>query len=142
MSVSNFLLGRRTFCSDHEIIEQIRRSKNYRNDLAEGSAHALLIFDTTNQHTWMVCSTMRLYIVLDDIRKSEPRIQWTTKQIPPKVSLDTRSERTGIVRLNDRPRGWLYSTRLFATIPIEAQIENLVVKAKNTSLRPKQTGTA
>lgn len=141
MSVANFLLGRRTFCSDHEIIEQIRRSKNYRDDLAEGSAHALLIFDTTNQHTWMVCSTMRLYIVLDDIRKSEPRIQWTTKQIPPKVSLDTRSERTGVVRLNDRPRGWLYSKRLFATTPIEAQIENLVIKANNASLRPKQTET-
>lgn len=141
MSVANFLLGRRTFCSDHEIIEQIRRSKNYRDDLAEGSAHALLIFDTTNQHTWMVCSTMRLYIVLDDIRKSEPRIQWTTKQIPPKVSLDTRSERTGVVRLNDRPRGWLYSKRLFATTPIETQIENLVVMANNASLRPKQTET-
>lgn len=142
MSVANFLLGRRTFCSEHEIIERIKRSKNYRDDLAEASAHALLIFDTTNQHTWIVCSTMRLYIILDDIRRSEPRIQWSTKQIPPRVSLDTRSERTGVVRLNDRPRGWLYSTRLFATIPIESQIENLVVKAKNTSLRPKQTETA
>ncbi len=86
----------------------------------------------------MVCSTKRLYFILDDIRKSEPQIQWSTKQIPPKVSLDTKSDRTGIVRLNDRPRGWLYSMRLFATVPIEAQIENLVNKAKNASLGPKQ----
>lgn len=141
MSLANFLLGRRTFCPEHKIIEQIERSKNYRDDLVDGSAHALLIFDTSNQHTWMVCSTIRLYFILDDIRKSEPQIQWSTKQIPPKVSLDTKSERTGVIRLNDRPRGWLYSKRLFAAVPIETQIENLVTKAKDASLRTKQTET-
>ncbi len=138
MSVANLLLGRRDFCSENEIVEQIRRSKNYRNDLEEGPGYGLLIFDTSNQNTWLVCSPKRLYVILDDIRRPEPRVQWTTKQIPPKVGMDSKSERTGIVYLNERPKGWLYSKRIFATIPIEDQIQNLVQRDKKPAVQAKK----
>ena len=123
MLVSDFLTGRRRFLPEPEIIALIKTSRRYDNDLQLGKPGALLIFETSKQHTWLVMTAKRLYVILDDVRRPQAKVQWSTSRIPPKVRTSKRSDLTGIVHFNERERGWLFTKRLFANIPIEKQIE-------------------
>ncbi len=125
MKISELLLGQREFASETQINKQIRFSKRYDNDLEVGSASALLIFETSNQHTWVVITAKRAYVVLDDIRRPKPQVQWTTMRFPIRVKTGSKTERTGLVYLNDREKPWLYSKRLFTVIAIAEQIKVL-----------------
>ena len=123
MVLGNFLTGRRRFLSEPEITALIKTSTRYDNDLQLGKPGALLIFETSSQHTWLVMTAKRLYVILDDVRRPQAKVQWSTSRIPPKVRTSERSDWTGIVRFNERERGWLFTKRIFANIPIEKQIE-------------------
>ena len=123
MELGDFLTGRRRFLSEPEIIALIKTSTRYDNDLQLGKPGALLIFETSNQHTWLVVTAKRLYVILDDVRRPQVKVQWSTRRIPPKVRTSERSDRTGIVHFNERERGWFFTKRIFANVPIEKQIE-------------------
>lgn len=125
MKVADYLTGRRQFLSEAQIIELVEISKRYDDDLSFGASDALLIFETSNQHTWLVMTVRRLYVILDDVRRPQAKLQWSTGRIPPQVRTSERSERSGIVHFNDRERGWLFTKRLFVNIPIEEQIEKV-----------------
>ena len=131
MKISELLLGQREFVSETQVIKRIKSSKRYDNDLEEGSAGALLIFETSSQHTWVVITVKRVYVVLDDIRRPEPRVQWTTMRFPLRVKTGSKTERTGLVYFNDREKSWLYSKRLFTIIPIAEQIKVLEAKMRS-----------
>lgn len=126
MVLGDFLTGRRRFLSEPEIITLIKTSTRYDNDLQVGKPGALLFFETSSQHTWLVMTAKRFYVILDDVRKPQAKLQWSTRRIPPKVRTKERAERsekTGIVHFSKRDRGWLFTKRIFANIPIEKQIE-------------------
>ena len=123
--VPDFLTGRRRFLPEPEIIALIKTSTRYDNDLQVSKPAALVIFQTSNQQTWLVMTAKRLYVLLDDIRRPRAKVQWSTRRIPPKVRTSERSDATGIVHFNEREKGWLFTKRLFANIPIENQIEQI-----------------
>lgn len=123
MGLGDFLTGRRRFHSEPEIIALIKTSTRYDNDLQVGRPGALLIFETSNQHTWLVMTAKRLYVILDDVRRAQAKVQWSTRRIPPEVRTSERSDLTGIVHFSKSGRGWFFTKRLFANIPIEKQIE-------------------
>ncbi len=123
MGLADLFTGRRRFRSEPEIIALTKTSTRYDNDLQLGKPGALLIFDTSSQHTWLVMTAKRLYVILDDVRSPQAKVQWSTSRIPPMVRTSERSDSTGIVRFNERERGWLFTKRIFANIPIQKQIE-------------------
>ncbi len=81
--------------------------------------------------TWVVITARRAYVVLDDIRRPKPRVQWTTKRFPLRVKTGSKTERTGLVYFNDREKSWLYSKRLFTIIAIAEQIKILEAKVRS-----------
>jgi hypothetical protein len=139
MSLVESLLGYRCFASEPEIRRSIEQSKHYdaSKELPE-DARSLLIFDTSRQHTWLVATGERLYFVLDDVRQPVPRIRRSVprddlKALPDgrvAVITHSKSDRTGLVDVGLRRRGWLYSKSLFSPDrPIERAVNNLLATA-------------
>lgn len=129
------LLGRRDFYSMQDIINFVIHSKNYSDDDDLKKAKALKIFQTTKQNTWLVSTNIRMYCVLDDNRKDEPRVRWSIQKnnliYDNKVSIEIRtqnySEKSGLIDIG-QIHNWLYSKRLFNKIDIETSIQSLIAK--------------
>ena len=135
MSLVESLLGYRNFAGEHEICRRIEQSKFYDSSKeSTEDAASLLIFETSRQHTWLVATEERLYFVIDDIRKPSPRIGRSVHRnelrLEPdgRVAVNTRpkSDRTGLVDIGLRRRGWLYSKRLFSELPIDSAVNELL----------------
>ncbi len=133
------LLGRRDFYSMNDIINFVRNSKNYSDDNLK-KAEALKIFLTSKQKIWLISTNKRMYCILDDNRKDEPKVKWS---IPKSVMLSGNetsieiksrdySENSGLLSIGEN-KGWLYSKKLFKGSDIKKEIENLI---KRTMLMP------
>jgi hypothetical protein len=72
MSSTSDFIGYRQFASRQEIGSLVAQSESVTN-----LPRTLLIFSTSRQHTWLVATTKSLACVLDDVRREDPRIQWT-----------------------------------------------------------------
>lgn len=129
---STFWSGGRAFASESEIRNRIHADRRFSDDNLR-NARSLKIFDTSRQRTWLVASSKRLYCVLDDVRKDNPRIQWAI----PKAEL---RDENGNVRVSTSPskyknsgllhiaycRNWLFSKRLFSPADLESAVSKLV----------------
>lgn len=95
-----------------------------------------IIFRTAIQHTWLVATNVRLYNILDDIRKETPNINWSIPKsqlmgssATVKIGIRTSKMASGLVDFGDRHRNWLYSKDLFEEkSPIES-INELIIKS-------------
>ena len=134
MGLRKFLLGQNEFKSPNEIIQVLRDSPNFdpaKEDTA--TAEALLIFQTSKQQTWLVATRARLYCVLDDLRRSFTRVQWSigaekltqAGNVAAQVSTLDRTTRTGLLEINER-RNWLFSKKLFTNRSLEDEIKGLI----------------
>lgn len=132
---SELFSGRPDSASKRDIIDYVRKSKNFdpkTEDLTR--AEALLIFITSKQQTWLVSTSERLYCILDDIRKDEPHINWSISRSRifqdnvPTISLEARdkTELTGFLDIGDTHRGWLYTKRLFSEKPVQQRVLELL----------------
>jgi hypothetical protein len=137
MKLGEFLAGRPDFASKSEVIDSVRKSKNFDStDEDLQHADALLIFSTSKQHTWLVSTDKRLYCVLDDLRKDEPHINWSISrrdlirdnQVVVSVGSRDKSEFTGLVDIGTAHRDWLYTKRLFSTESVEGSIRKLLAR--------------
>ena len=132
MSFAKSVLGYRAPANDATIRELIRESKNHKEaEEPPDRCGLLMIFETSKQRTWLVASSRRLYCVLDDFRRPEPRYRWsmkTKKLISQEYKVTTRNntDRTGLVDIGPRHRDWLYSKQLFGRKGIEELILELV----------------
>jgi hypothetical protein len=135
MKISSIVLGRRDFYSKEEIIDFARNSKNY-NPEEENihDAEALMIFQTSNQQTWMVSTNQRLYCILDDIRNDEPNINWSLakerlsdgEQVTIAIKSRDKSEKTGLVDIGPEHKNWLFSKQLFKEQNVDKSIRQLI----------------
>jgi hypothetical protein len=135
MKVSDLFSDRDDFASEEKIIESIRRSKNF-DPATEDSrrADALLIFSTSKQHTWLVATTERLYCIRDDLRQTQPRVNWSMQRrqlvsngrIIATIRSRPRSEESGLLDISERHRDWLYTKRLFRDSSIEENVRALI----------------
>jgi hypothetical protein len=133
--LSQFLPGRSDFESNTGIIRFIVNSKNFDPKTEDpDKAEALLLFSTSNQHTWLVATQERLYCILDDLRKDKPHINWS---IPKRklvsgqhVSINLRSrdhsQYSGLIDIGDEHPEWLYTKRLFVDNDVKNQIIGLI----------------
>lgn len=135
MKFSQRILGYRSFWDEPDIHTLIRESKNFDESSEKiETAKSLLIFQTTKQHTWLVSSNERLYCILDDARKPKPRIQWSLSKKTLKASgayknmIKSRSktEKTGLIDIGIRHKGWLYTKQLFRDEVIEEAVDKLL----------------
>lgn len=141
MTLSRFALGYRDFCSEALVREQIKTSKHYREGSESPSqASTLLIFSTSKQRTWLIVTPWRLYVVLDDIRKAEPKLLRSTPKgrlfdesgAPKDVirghsRLSTYSDTIGGLEFEGY-RNLLFSHKLFAESSIEDQVTSLLTE--------------
>ena len=125
----SFLLGHGDFRSPDEITSAIRQSKNFNTFLEDPeSAEPLLIFQTSQQQTWLVASTARLYCILDDLRADQPRVQWSVgfdkfasnELLEGDISTRAKTDKTGILLLAGHQA--LFSKKLFTSESIEKQV--------------------
>ena len=136
MKLSNRILGYRRFRSEEDIRNLIKRSKNY-NSSEELPEHAksLLFFQISKQQTWLVSTSIRLYCILDDIRKPAPKLQWSVAKKTLMsdsnniftISTRPKTEKTGLVDIGPQHKNWLYTKSFFHSISIEKQIRNLLI---------------
>jgi hypothetical protein len=91
---------------------------------------ALLIFSTSKQHTWLVADQFTLWCILDDRRREEPKVPWSTgrdKVEPIRASLHY-SQDSGVLYLGARTKEWLFSKCLFrGTDDIVESVRQLVL---------------
>jgi len=135
MKISSVILGRRDFYSNEEIIDFTKKSKNY-NPEEENThnAEALMIFQTSNQQTWLVSTNERLYCILDDIRNDEPNINWSVAkerltaegQVTIEINARDKSGKTGLVDIGPEHKNWLFSKGLFKEKNIDNSIRQLI----------------
>lgn len=130
----NFLLGKRELFEADKIAEFINTAHEF-DAQRENTKNAgvLLLFKTSEQQTWLIATSERLYCVLDDIKHPKPEIRWTMPRhelvAHDSVSVHIRTrkhtENSGRVDI-DGHTGWLFSKSLFATLPIEDAIKALI----------------
>lgn len=108
----------------------ITRSKNFDSSEEDPSnAETLLLFHTSKQKTWLISTNERLYCILDDIRESEPYINWTI----PKEDLVEGDKVTvkilakdHTIDIGEEHQNWLYSKRLFNNIDVAASVRQFI----------------
>lgn len=121
------------FKSEDEIKSFIRNSRNFdKSSENPEKAHALLIFKTSKQQTWLVATEKRLYCILDDNRKDQPNINWSERRESLRLELDnvksySLDKRKTVVDIGSKHKGWLYSRNLFPQKPVEEAINNFIM---------------
>lgn len=133
------LQGFRTFGTESTIKKSILRSKNYNEDKeSPEEASAFLFFSTRKQRTWLVATPHRLYCILDDVRKTEPHINWSMSKrklfdaegLSLEISSKNRSYLTGTVDFGSKHKGWYFSRNLFSeNEPIEKAAKAFILAA-------------
>lgn len=108
MSLSKFALGYRDFHSDAGISECIKDSKHFKPESETPSrVSSLLIFQTASQQTWLVATPLRLYVILDDIRKEKPKV---IRSIPKRRLFD--ADNKPILEITTQQRLHNYSEKI------------------------------
>ena len=135
MEISKFALGYREFWPEREILAFIRESKHFdasREDSKKASG--LLIFQTRSQQTWLVATTLRLYVILDDRRKQLPtvirslakeRLLKDDGSLALGLGERERSRNTGVL-LMESYKGLLFSYKLFPDTLITDSVAQLI----------------
>lgn len=135
MKVNQLLFGTRDLLGEADIVRSIVSSKNYQGELGESyKPLALLLFETSKQRTWLVATRKRLYCILDDIRNSDPKVNWSMRQSALikngtlKIDLNTRdkSPTVGFVDIGTKHKNWLYSKKLFVDKTVGEKIRELI----------------
>ena len=128
-----FWSGNRPFASENEIPIFIKRDDRSSGD-SLADVRSLKIFDTSKQHTWLVASSERLYCVLDDVSKDEPRVQWAISKtelrdkngdLQVRATSRSRYKSTGLLDIAHH-RNWLFSKSLFSPSSLKEAVKELV----------------
>ncbi len=134
MKAQNIFLGYRELATTQEIIDYVAGTELFDGESEDKESTAtMLIFDTSKQRTWLLATSARMYCVLDDIRKTAPRLQWTMDrdelvkdgEVIASIGSREKSARTGKLDIGSH-RGWLYTKCMFATAGIVDQVRNLI----------------
>jgi hypothetical protein len=138
-------LGSRGFASLDDIKPVVAKTPEYdakRENIED--ARALLIFATSKQQTWLVATSVKLYCVLDDLRDKAPVVWWhLLYEIGPEGSVSLFTDEREVVYIHAAERSpesgviifgpykeWLYSLKLFTSMPIEESICRLLIEAR------------
>ena len=127
------LLGHRDYYTQRNIRDTIKTSVNYSGedvDLAE----LFYFFETSKQKTWLVATEKRVYIILDDIRKENVkvnksyRIERVFSNSKLNIIIDPNYKTLfGRIFFLKATRGWLYSKKLYPSVEeLNTKIESII----------------
>jgi hypothetical protein len=132
---ANFLEWPRPFCSQVSIRTFLRdqhldANENYL------TAEALVIFESSSQHTWLVATNIALYCIFDWLKNDNPSVVWRiakdeivrNNRITLSIDLKDKSRKNGYVIINAKPPR-LYTKSLFSQMPIDQEIMAMLAKA-------------
>ena len=135
MKLWEVLRGARPFAEEDEIRESIQKCEYYDPESERiENASLLLIFSTSSQKSWLVCTSQRLYFVLDDLSYGWPEVRW--RRVKDKLvkdgriiidlKVEDRSEKTGRLSIGRMNKGFLYTKSLFSESGIKGSIYSLI----------------
>ena len=133
MNFREFFLGSSEFKSAEEIVKLVGEYPSILPGESLTDAETLLIFQTSQQQTWLVAAAKGLYCVLDDLNKSFTRVCWVIP-LDKLIGADNKivglathdkTEKTGLLDIGDR-RNWLFSKMLFTQEDIKTKITQLI----------------
>ena len=116
------------FRSLSEVKAAIKKSKNYKNEPID-NAKSLNFFQTSKQKSYLIATEKMVYCVVDDIRKNEPKVNWSEKTSIFKnkvISTSSKMEKTGLVSFGDNHKNWLYTKSIFSGDIIENEVSKLI----------------
>jgi hypothetical protein len=134
-------LGLREFWSQGRIIDYASSKATKSDGSALKDAESLLIFATSKQHTWLICSNTTLCCVLDDIRLSEPELKWCearqrlvgdSGELLIALQAYPYKPATGKLDFGSLHKGWLYSLSLFEKDKVEEKVRDLILRKMYT----------
>lgn len=135
MRLRDLIDSDRSFVSPKEIGKVIFR--DHPNDVAASrNFTGLLIFQSVKQMTWLAVTRSALYCVVDRISETAPGTRWRIPRreiisdngILLQIRTEPQSDTTAYVYVGEQRRR-IYSTRLFADMPIEQRIKHLIKSA-------------
>jgi len=122
---------KRCFVAGEEITGSIRESNNFDPDEGIEEAGGFLLFEGDNKRVWLIATSLRLYSIVDDRTKKEPRIEWSISR----SRLYTKSSITLKVRINKAGKNLVdigyrkacaFTPRLFTDITLKERIHALL----------------
>ncbi len=124
------------FRSLNEIKKTIKSHPDYQGEDLE-NCEVLTIFKTSKQKTYLIFTNQRMYCVLDDIRKSQPRYNWSMSkrelvkdgELNIEIIEHEKTSETGVVDISNKHRGWLYTKYIFRGKPISRKIRSSILSA-------------
>ncbi len=131
----NVLIGTRDFKQSSDIIGIAAQSEAFNSGVESvDKAGTLLIFENSNQHTWLVCTSERLYCLLDDVRKPDVKVNWfmnkadivQNAEVSLSITARPHSDRAGLVNFGKNHQNWYYSYRLFADQSVEQRLKAFI----------------
>jgi hypothetical protein len=142
----NRILGFRDFTKLEGIKKFLSEGGFIDTDEDISAAEALVIFETTQQKTWLIVTNKKMYCILDDVDKDTIEVRWKMtkeeiadgKQIKiPFKFYPNFKDTVGKIDFGNLHRGWLYSKKLF-TSPEDLK-ESLDHVIKSKFVQDKQT---
>lgn len=131
-----FLLGRREFSSESEIINSIKDFERFQPDELLNKVSTLLIFKSEIQQCWLVFTSRRMYFVIDDIDKDIIKTLWARDKenliVDGKIALhlkeENHSRESGKLYFGKMNNGILFTKSLFRNKSISGTILSLLGK--------------
>ncbi|EMW0956466.1 TPA: hypothetical protein R6W42_001709 [Citrobacter freundii] len=131
-----FLLGRREFSSESEIINSIKDFERFQPDELLNKVSTLLIFKSEIQQCWLVFTSQRMYFVIDDIDKDIIKTLWARDKenliVDGKIALhlkeENHSRESGKLYFGKMNNGILFTKSLFRNKSISGTILSLLGK--------------
>lgn len=131
-----FLLGRREFSSEPEIINSIKDFERFQPDELLNKVSTLLIFKSEIQQCWLVFTSQRMYFVIDDIDKDIIKTLWARDKenliVDGKIALHLKEENlsreSGKLYFGKMNNGILFTKSLFRNKSISGTILSLLGK--------------
>lgn len=131
-----FLLGRREFSSESEIINSIKDFERFQPDELLNKVSTLLIFKSEIQQCWLVFTSQRMYSVIDDIDKNIIKTLWARDKenliVDGKIALhlkeENHSRESGKLYFGKMNNCILFTKSLFRNKSISGTILSLIGK--------------
>lgn len=131
---------RQDLTNTHLLDEDLKNKFGSKSTLVRMKLHALKIFQTSRQQTWIVAGYGYIFCLLDDIKvdihKSFDLIRWYAEvdKIKDKITVtpSSNNENFGLVNFGESHKNWYYSKNLLTDEKMAQRFINAVVVSGST----------
>ncbi|KJV27312.1 hypothetical protein [Pantoea sp. SM3] len=129
-----FLLGRKSFSHEKDIIKSISQFEKFQPNELLGKVNSLLIFKSETQQCWLIFTSLRMYFVIDDIDKGLIKVLWARERekaisngmINVHLKEESLSKETGKLYFGKMNNSILFTKSLFKNSSISGKVASLL----------------